>query len=120
MAFSPLKVSIVNIYSNNKALVSKIDINMVKWVANITGKILCKDNLNLGPYAIRIVNEDQTGKTALAISYENIKYNILTKEFTAEFKNDDNKDKMKKQFLEVYLREKPDNVKYGYYLLNIF
>jgi len=110
MAFDISKVSIVNVFCHWSAIITKLDLNLRNWTVKLTGKVV---NDKYGPYAIRIVNEDHVGKTAMAISFQYLKFDQNTKEFSADFNNDDNPDKMKKQFLEVYLREKPEGIKYG-------
>lgn len=110
MAFDSAKVTIVNIFSFQHAVINKLDLNMVNWSCKLSGQLLTD---NLGPYVIRIINEEQIGKTAFVVSFEFLEYNFTTKEFSAQFGNNDNKDKMKKQYLELYLREKPEMIKYG-------
>ena len=110
MAFSYDKVAVVTVFLYWPAIITNLNINMVNWSVKLSGKIISTE---LGPYAIRIVNEDHIHKTQLSVSFQFIKFDPTTQSFSVDFTNDENKDKNKKQFLELYLREHPNLIKYG-------
>jgi hypothetical protein len=110
VAFNEEKVAVVDIFIHRHCIVELIIFNDNQGI-DIIGRML---NEKLGPYAIKIVPEEFPNKQLAHITPQFISYDDKTREFSASFSNcikifEYEGPKM----IEIYLREKPDSIKYG-------
>jgi hypothetical protein len=111
MAFDDEKVSVVDIFSLREVVVEKVNINKDNLNIEVYGKMLTD---KMGVFAIRIVYEDHPNKALHLIGPQFISYDSKTHTFVGILNCpakvfDDEAPKM----IEVYLRHKPETIKYG-------
>jgi hypothetical protein len=110
VAFNEEKVAVVDIFTHRDCIVETIMFNENQGI-DITGRML---NDKLGLYAVKIVPEEFANKQLAHITTQFISFDDRSKEFTASFTNcgkvfEYDGPKM----IELYLREKPELIKYG-------
>lgn len=115
MAFDKEKITVVDIFVNRLVNVEQCAITEESQTIFVEGKVLTD---KYGVYAVRIVAEDQPNTTILSLNPQEINYDAINKKWICKFKNANNvfvelgKDD-KKLFIQVYLRENPESIKYG-------
>jgi len=112
MAFNEEKAVVVDIFSVKECIVDSIDLREETFTIVVTGRMLLTKN---GIFALRILKIDENGnlKETVAINCQQISFNKNTLKYVATFKNAQKVwNEPGKKILDVYLREKPDTIKY--------
>lgn len=115
MAFDKEKITVVDIFVNRLVNVEQCAITEESQTIFVEGKVLTD---KFGVYAVRIVAEDQPNSTILSLNPQEINYDAINKKWICKFKNaskvfDELAKEEKKLFIQVYLRENPETIKYG-------
>ncbi len=112
MAYDEQQAVVVDIFSQKECIIDSMDLNPEMLSVVITGRMLMTKN---GVFALRIqkVDENNNLKDLQSINCQHISFNKSTLKFTATFKNAQKVfNESGKKVVEVYLREKPDTIKY--------
>jgi len=115
MAFNEEKAVVVDLFSMKEVIVDVIDIKQETFTINVNGRMLLTTN---GVFVMRILKVDENNNLNVkeilhSITCQNISYNKNNQSFVASFKNCQKVfSEPGKKVLEVYLREKPDAIKY--------
>ena len=112
MAFDENKAVVVDLFSVKECVVDTIDIREDTSTIILTGRMLLTKN---GVFALRIMKVDENGnlKELVAINCQQISFNKNTLKFSATFKNAQKVfNESGKKYVDIYLREKPDTIKY--------
>jgi hypothetical protein len=115
MAFEKEKVTVVDIFTNRLVNIEQCAITEEAQTIFVEGKVLTD---KMGVYAVRIVAEDQPNATLLSLNPQEINYDAINKKWICKFKNatkvfEELSKEEKKLYIQVYLRENPETIKYG-------
>ena len=115
MAFDNEKLTVVDIFTNRLVNIDTCAITEDTQQIFVKGNIL---NDKYGVFIVRIVEENNPKAFILSLNPQEINYDSVNKTWICKFKNagkvfeELNKDD-KKLYIEVYLSENPETIKYG-------
>lgn len=115
IAFDKEKVTVVDIFTTRLVNIEQCAIYEDSQTIYVEGKMLTDKS---GIYAVRIVAEDQPTVTILSLNPQEINFDPVSKSWLCKFKNagkvfEELSKEDKKLFIQVYLRENPESIKYG-------
>lgn len=118
LAFDKEKIVVVNIYSNKLVSIDLCSMIAESNLIYLEGKVLSD---KYGVYLVRIVEEQSQNKPVYAVNPQDIKFDPSTRRWECKFKNVgsflkdlENENNINKHyFVVVYLRDKPELIKYG-------
>ena len=114
LAYDKDKLIVVNIYSARLVNVEICSMIEESQTIYLEGKVL---HDKYGVFAIRLVEETNQNKTILALNSQDIYFDPNNKRWNCKFKNVSQIfqeiDKEKRLFIQVYLRDQPELIKYG-------